>query len=196
MKLAFETLCGDEIEGIVPALAQLRLKVFREYPYLYEGDLSYEYAYLERYILSPRSMIFAVYEGHTMVGATTCLPLADEMEDLQKPFRKAKRDPHRHFYFGESILMPAYRGQGMGHRFFDAREAHARQWTTFTHSCFCAVDRPEDHPQRPADYRSHDAFWIKRGYEKIPSLQGTMAWRDVGKPAITRKTLTFWLKRL
>ena len=32
----------------------------------------------------------------------------------------------RLFYFGESVLLPEYRGQGVGHAFFDHREAQAR----------------------------------------------------------------------
>ena len=74
------------------------------------------------------------------------------------------------FYCGESVLEPAYRGHGIGHRFFDLREAHARALGGFRSITFCAVVRPPDHPQRPAEYRPLDAFWRKRGYAPVDGL--------------------------
>jgi hypothetical protein len=39
-------LRGREIEPYLQEIAGLRITVFREFPYLYEGDLEYEMAYL------------------------------------------------------------------------------------------------------------------------------------------------------
>ncbi len=39
---------GIAVEPWLDALAQLRIAVFRDYPYLYDGDLSYERRYLDR----------------------------------------------------------------------------------------------------------------------------------------------------
>ena len=33
-------------------IASLRLKVFKDFPYLYDGNIEYEHKYLERYSLS------------------------------------------------------------------------------------------------------------------------------------------------
>ena len=100
------------------------------------------------------------------------------------------------FYFGESILLPAYRGYGLGHRFFDQREAHARSFGTFTHTCFCAVQRPESHPAKPAGYRPLDEFWLKRGYKPVPGLQSTFSWPDVGESVATEKPMQYWSRLL
>jgi len=194
--LSFITKKGSEIASVFDDLARLRIAVFRDYPYLYEGTIAYEKDYLKTYAQSARSLLFAVYDGSMMVGATTAIPLRDETADVRHPFEQGPYDIDRLFYFGESILLPAYRGQGLGHRFFDEREAHARNFGTFTTTCFCSVERGENHPAKPVDYRPNDAFWLKRGYTKQESLRSTLDWPDIGESVSTPKTMVYWMKDL
>ncbi|WP_439555246.1 GNAT family N-acetyltransferase [Dyadobacter sp.] len=194
--LSYISKKGAEIESVFEDLGKLRIAVFHDFPYLYEGDLAYEKEYLKIYSESARALLFAVYDGGKMVGATTCIPLSDETEEVRAPFEKAGYDARTIFYFGESILLQKYRGLGLGHRFFDEREAHARSFCDYHLACFCAVERAADHPARPDNYRPNDAFWQKRGYIKTPQLQSTMQWLDIGDTEETAKTMTFWLKDL
>lgn len=177
-------------------LARLRIAVFRDFPYLYDGSVAYERAYLNTYAKSERAFLFAVYDGDQMVGATTCIPLTDETDDVKKPFLDAGYDLTTVFYFGESILLPACRGLGLGHRFFDEREAHATHFGGYQLTCFCSVSRPADHPLRPVDYQPLDAFWTKRGYAKEPRLQSQFDWTDVGERESTAKPMVYWLRAL
>ena len=195
-QLTFVQKTGPGIAEVFDDLAKLRMAVFRDYPYLYEGSVEYEKGYLQTYLQSERSFLFAVYDGDAMVGATTCIPLKDETAEVRKPFEDAGFDMEAICYFGESILLPAYRGLGLGHRFFDEREAHARNLGGFENCCFCSVNRGDNHPLKPADYRPNDAFWLKRGYQKEPALQSTMEWPDLGEPVSTPKTMIFWIKPL
>lgn len=194
--LSFIRITGRQFEEVFDDLARLRIAVFRDYPYLYEGTVEYEKAYLQIYADSERAFLFAAFEGSRMVGATTCIPLSDETEDVKKPFVEAGFDLSEVFYFGESILLPAYRGMGLGHRFFDAREAHAASFGTYRYTCFCAVVRPDDHPLRPALYRPLDEFWTKRGYRKVPQLQSQFQWPDIGAADSTSKPMVYWLREL
>lgn len=187
-------LKGVDIASIFDELAALRIAVFRDYPYLYHGSVPYEKEYLRIYSQSERSFLAAIYYQGTLVGATTCLPLSEEMEELKKPFLKNSFEPSRIFYFGESIILKEHRGRGFGHLFFDEREAHAKSFGTYTHTCFCSVDRGTSHPLLPADYRNNEAFWSKRGYQQMPALQTTMDWLDVGESHSTSKTMIFWMK--
>jgi GNAT superfamily N-acetyltransferase len=195
-RLTFIRKTGAAIADVFDDLARLRIAVFRDYPYLYEGSVAYEKSYLQTYVQSERAFLFAVYDGEAMVGATTCIPLEDETSEIRKPFEDAGFDIGSVCYFGESILLPEYRGLGLGHRFFDEREAHARSFQNFTICCFCSVDRGDNHPLKPAGYRANDAFWLKRGYVKEPALQSTMEWPDLGEPVSTPKTMIFWTKPL
>ena len=189
-------LKGADIASVFDELAALRIAVFRDYPYLYEGTPAYEKEYLRIYSESERSFLAAVYHQGTLVGATTCLPLAEETEELKKPFLENGSDPTHIFYFGESIILKEHRGRGFGHLFFDEREAHARSFGTYTHTCFCSVDRGTSHPLRPADYRSNESFWSKRGYQGMPTLQATMEWPDSGETHSTSKPMIFWMKEI
>ena len=44
-----EALRGADLEAVIDDLARLRISVFRDWPYLYDGDLAYERAYLAPY---------------------------------------------------------------------------------------------------------------------------------------------------
>jgi GNAT superfamily N-acetyltransferase len=99
------------------------------------------------------------------------------------------------FYCAESVLLPEYRGQGAGHAFFDAREAHARALGR-SHAAFCSVIRPADHPARPADHRPLDAFWTGRGYAPLPGAIAQFRWKDLGEAGQTEKPLQFWTRAL
>ncbi|MEI7583140.1 GNAT family N-acetyltransferase [Runella sp.] len=194
--LTFITKHGPEIASVFEDLGQLRIAVFSDSPYLYEGTLTHEMEYLQTYADSPRAFLFAVYDGSKMVGATTCTPLVDETDDVRLPFEQVGFNLDSIFYFGESILLPSYRGIGLGHRFFDEREAHARRFGTYTTTCFCAVERAENHPAQPQDYRPNDAFWTKRGYQKQPTLQSTFEWLDIGQTQPTAKKMVYWMRNL
>lgn len=126
MTLRYEKLTGPALKAVIPDLAALRIAVFRDWPYLYEGSREYEETYLARYAENPRAIVIGAYDGVRLVGASTATPLASEIEEFRAPFEKHGYDVSRVFYFGESILLPDYRGQGAGHVFFDEREAQAR----------------------------------------------------------------------
>ena len=187
---------GAAILSAVDDFAGVRMRVFHEFPYLYEGTLEHEREYLQTYCKAANAFLFAVYDGEKMIGATTCIPLKDEVEEVWQPFLDAGMDIDKIFYFGESVLLPEYRGMGLGHRFFDEREAHVRSFGTYRYMAFCAVNREANHPLKPDDYRPNDAFWIKRGYSKNPDLVCSMSWLDIGETAKTKKSLTFWMKAL
>lgn len=194
--LTYTTKLGAAIEGCFEDLAHLRIEVFRDFPYLYEGSIDYEREYLKTYSNSERALLFAVYDQQKMVGATTCIPLTDETKEVQEPFVKAGYDLSKVFYFGESILLRPYRGQRLGHKFFDVRESHAASFGEYDITCFCAVVRPEDHPLKPQDYRPNDQFWLKRGYTQRPELTSLFDWTDLGETTSTSKPMVYWTKSI
>ncbi len=191
-----ESLTGADALQHAPELARLRIAVFRDFPYLYDGSLGYEERYLRTYLESPDAVIVVARDGDRIVGAATALPLADETEEVIRPFLAEGYDIGSIFYFGESVLLRPYRGQGIGVAFFSHREAHARALGRFDRTCFCAVDRPADHPRRPPDYVPLDAFWARRGYRRVPGLETTFSWKDLDEPHETPKRMLFWMKEL
>lgn len=192
--LTFHELNGARLDPWLNALGALRIAVFREYPYLYDGSLEYEREYLRIYAGAADSLVVLVTDaGGAVVGATTCIPLRDEGPEFRQPFLEQSIDVDSVCYFGESILLPQLRGRGVGKEFFRRREAHAARlgarWTAF-----CAVDRAPQDARRPAAYRPLDTFWEAQGYTKRPDMQATFVWKEIGEAAESPKTLTFWLK--
>jgi len=195
-----EPLTGSALAGALPALARLRITVFREWPYLYDGTLDSEQEYLSRFSAAEGALIVAAHDADSIIGAATAAPLRGHTEDFVPLFAARGFDPGRIFYFGESVLLPAYRGRGVGHAFFDHRQAHARARAgperAFTHTAFCAVVRREDHPLKPPGYRPLDAFWKKRGYTPIEGMIGSYTWKDIDQPGETAKPMQFWMRAL
>jgi GNAT superfamily N-acetyltransferase len=193
---SIQTCTGEAVSAVIPDLAALRCRVFRSFPYLYDGDEAYERRYLQIYARSARAAVIVAMDGQRVVGASTCLPMTDETADVQAPFIAKGIDPARIFYFGESVLDEAYRGQGLGVAFFEAREAHARTVSACDFSAFASVMRPDNHPARPPGYTPLDAFWTRRGYTRRPDLVCHMSWKDLGDAEETSKPLVFWMKSL
>lgn len=194
--LKLKRLSGEQLIAYLPALAALRIQVFRDYPYLYDGDLAYEQRYLQTYIEAPDSVIVLAFAGDKVVGASTGIPLKYETTEVKQPFINAGYDVDNVFYCGESVLISAYRGQGAGVAFFEQRETHAREIGGFDYSCFCGVQRPDNHPARPADFVPLDDFWRKRGYEKHPELNTMFSWKELDEINESPKPMTFWMKKL
>ena len=197
MAVTVRPLRGQAFAEAIPALSDLRIKVFRAFPYLYDGDLNYEAKYLERFINADRAFLAAAFnEEDEIVGAATATPLAGETKEFRMPFEKAGYDVSKIFYFAESLLLPEYRGQGVGHEFFDARENHARSFDQYTHATFCGVVRPSNHPAKSKGYLPLDAFWQKRGFSKLEGMVANYSWKDIGDKEETFKPMQFWMREL
>ena len=184
---------GRDIAELIPSLGQLRIRVFYDFPYLYEGSQEYEEKYLQVYTKNPLSIAYVVFDGEKAVGATTGMPLYAESKEIQEPFLERGLNTDEVFYFGESILLNEYRSRGIGHLFFDVREKHALK-NGFKITAFCSVTRSEDHLLKPEDYRPNDAFWLKRGYRK-QDYSCRMSWLDRNETKETQKELVFWTKQ-
>lgn len=193
MTVIVRPLTGAEIGAALGDLAQLRITVFAAYPYLYDGDAAYEAEYLAEYAAAADAVLVAAFDGARIVGAATAAPVIHQKAEFREPFAARGLDVDRLFYFGESVLLPEYRGHGVGHAFFDHREAQAKACGASA-ACFAAVIRPEDHPARPEGYVPHDAFWTKRGYAVVPGLVTELAWKEHGEADESLKAMQYWLR--
>lgn len=196
MSVRVAPLTGPRLADGIEALARLRMSVFRDWPYLYDGSLDYEQEYLAKFSRAQGAVIVAAFDGDEIVGAATGSPMVGHADEFAEPFRQRGYDISSIFYCGESVLLPAYRGHGVGHAFFDHREAHAQALGGFTHVSFCAVVRPDDHPLKPANYVPLDAFWMRRGYGRVSGLMASFPWKDIDQPDKTYKPMQFWMKAL
>jgi len=194
--LRLETLTpGPTLDRLLEALAELRIEVFRDWPYLYDGSRDFEARYLARFATAAGSVLVAAFDGEHLVGACTGLPLADEHPELAEPFRAADHDLRRLFYGAETVLRRPWRGRGLYRRFFERREAHART-LGFGTLVFCGVARPDHHPLRPSDAVPLDPVWTRYGYRRLEGMVAGFSWKDVDQGAETTKPMQFWGKPL
>ena len=195
LPIKFKKISGHEIHAYLSDLADLRIQVFRDWPYLYEGSLEYEKKYLETYAKNPDSFIvLAIYEDK-VVGAASATTLRHAEDAFKAPMIKADKNLDEWVYFGESVLLPAYRGLGIGHTFFDAREEWARS-VGAKGTCFCAVIRLDDHHLRPAQARDLKPFWRARGYSELVNSVAVFSWKDIDQAEEDSKTMQIWVKQL
>ena len=193
--LQIKTFTGTHIREIIPVLARLRIAVFREYPYLYDGSVAYESEYLSHYASHEKSLVVTVYDKDKIVGASTAMPLLDYGEEVVNPFKESEYNTEAIFYFGESVLDKHYRGLGFGRRFFSEREEWAKK-LEYQLATFCAVNRLPTDTRQPAGYKPLNAFWERLGYKKQPGLECQFTWKEIDSADESPKSLTFWTKDL
>lgn len=196
ISIKYQSLKGAEIESQLEAIGEIRITVFKEWPYLYEGSLHYERKYLKKYILSQKSLAYLAFDQDRLIGATTAIVLSDESQDIQKPLTEIHLLPSETIYFGESILLPDYRGLGIGKRFMQERLSFAQSLPGIKQVAFCSVIRSDEDPRRPLKYKPLDEFWRNQGFQPIRGVKAEMSWNDVGELMETKKPLQFWLKSL
>ena len=195
MTIHVRPLTGPEIRERLGDLARLRITVFAAYPYLYDGDEDYEARYLTEFAAAPDAVLVAAFNDQRIVGAATASPMWAQKPEFRSTFEQHGIDTAKLFYFGESVLLPHFRGHGVGHKFFDHREEAARR-AGASAATFAAVIRPGDHPARPAGYTPLDTFWTKRGYAPVDGFVTELAWREHGEAGESLKPMQYWMRAL
>ncbi len=193
--LTIQPYYGAEVLAVREEIARLRIEVFRDFPYLYDGDLSYELTYLQKLVDSATSLVLLVRDGSRAVGATTAIALDEEEACFRQPFLQLGEELKSYCYFGESVLLPEYRGRGYGHRFFDERERHATALGKSA-TCFCSVLRESEHPAHSTTYRPLEPFWRGRGYLPIDGVIAEYPWRGIGEAHKSVKRLQVWVRAI
>jgi len=191
---------GAEIKEHIDTMARFRLEQFKEYPYLYVGDYGQEQVHLGSYANYRESSLILAAENDKVVAISTSLPLKYEEEVLSCCAEELERmgmDATKGYYFGETIILPEYRSQGIGSTIVNMQEEYARTLGC-TFVCFIAVQREPDHPLRPKDYVEAAIIFERLGFKKTessisfswPTIQADGAVREQGN------LLDFWIKRL
>ena len=80
--ITLETLSGAALLPHLDDVAKLRIAVFRDWPYLYEGDVGYERDYLAAYAQSPNSVVVLARDGDQVVGASIVQAYGGEVKVL------------------------------------------------------------------------------------------------------------------
>ena len=194
--IKIRTLRGAGIKTYIPSIVKVRNEVLKEFPYLRVCHAEEDTKYFKQLSQSKDAIAVLVFDGPKIIGASTGIPLDEQLPHLQKPFVDNDLNPSEYYYFGVCTLLKPYRGRGIAHHFFDIREDHAKHLKRFHKICLSHVIRHKNHPKKPKDYISLDSFWKKRGYIERQDLVAELHWRETEEKTPSPKSLVFWVKDL
>ncbi|MCG8332269.1 MAG: GNAT family N-acetyltransferase [Chitinophagales bacterium] len=194
-KISIKLFLGKKAEQYIDEVANLRIKIFREFPYLYDGDKDYEKHYLKKFIGTEDSLIAIAFDENSVIGALTGLPLKLEEQTIYQAWIQKGDSIDKVYYFSEALIFKAYRRQGIGKALFTIAESWVSSTNQFETYTLATVIRANNHPKRPQGYTSSDAFWLKLDYKKTDDIICTISWKEVGEETESSKPLLFWSKK-
>lgn len=188
-------LTGSNIASCLETLASLRLEIFREYPYLYEGRHEDELCYLKSYAEAPDACVILGMESGTIAGAATGMPLIHEDPQMLEAFSKNSLAVEGFYYVGELLLYQSFRNRGLGSKLLGQMESHIRSLGKYRKLTCATVVRPEDHPARRQDYIPITRFLAHSGFVILPGVTTSFSWSE--NDGIRRDhPMQFWVKEL
>lgn len=203
MKAEFEfrALVGSEILNYVEEIASFRIRYFKDFPYLYSGNLAYEAAYLKGYSNDERSLLILVTnQDGNLVGVSTSLPLSTNSSILDgtgELFKRCGFNPAEYFYYGEIILDYSIRGKGLSRQILEIQDRYSIS-RGFTKVTLATVVRESSDVRMPDMYSSTDEIWTKLGYE-LTQIKFEYAWPTIQKDGSVLEQLNpmvYWVKKL
>lgn len=190
-----QLLTGAAIADALDSLATLRLAIFPEYPYLYQGKREDELTYLATYAEAPDAGVILAYDGLTVIGAATGMPLIHEDAQMLDAFAGTAFPLNVVYYVGELLFRPAYRNCGLGQKLLDRLECHIRSLGRYRTLTCATVERPDDHPLRPRDYIPITRFLARTGFDRLTGVTTSFMWRETD--GVKRDhPIQFWIKEL
>jgi GNAT superfamily N-acetyltransferase len=190
-----QLLTGSAVADSLADLASLRILIFQEFPYLYDGRREDELRYLKLYAEAPEAFVIIVTDSGKVVGAATGIPLRHEHQGLIVPFVGSAYSVDEIYYVGELLLYPAYRNQGLGLRLVTQIEDQVRSLGTYRYLTCATVVRSDDHPRRPTQNLPIDRFLARTGFRPLPGMTTEFSWRE--NDGVTRThPMKFWIKEL
>jgi GNAT superfamily N-acetyltransferase len=188
MSLRIEAMKEKDNAPYVQLLSEMRIKAFKEFPYLYVGNVKDDLYYTSCYTMKHGLLVLA-FQDDNIIGIYSAMPMNTPtcfLEDWSRHLAAEGIDVNKCFYAGELIVDPAFQQRGIGFQLFKRLVLEVDQLGYDTLAGVTVI-RPKDHPQRPKDYYDSDAIWIKYGYKKLamvipctyPTLQEDGSVKDV-----------------
>lgn len=163
-----KVLTSDQVNTYLNDIASFRIKYFKDFPYMYEGNMDYEQKYIGGFVKDKKAILVVAVKDNQIVAVSTALPLisdADILGDAPKKFLEKGLNPKDFFYYGEIIIKPEYRGLGVAKAIMSIQEAFAKN-LNYKKITLSTVVRSKDDPRAPIDYISSDIVWHNLGFKK------------------------------
>ena len=199
--LEYKVLKGKEIRNYISIVSHFRIDNFKEFPYLYKGNMKYEREYLEGFSSNLESRLVLVYDNKKVIGISTSLPFLSEydiLEDGPSLIKSMGKDPKHFFYFGEVVISTTYREKGICKKIFRIQEEIAKK-LNYKNICFLTVAREKNDPRMPGDYANPSSIWNSLGYKVVEEKILNFEWPTIhidGSVKNIENPMKFWVKEL
>lgn len=199
--MKIEILIGKKILPVIDEVANLRIKLFRDFPYLYVGNLEYEKEYLKIYSNQEEALLIVFKnEKNNIVGVATGAPFSETDElfsEARAEFKRNNLDPTEGYYIGEALILPEYQGKFFSYDLIRQIERQIKS-SGYHYVCFMTVERDPNDPRRPTHYKDIEKIWQRLNYQKTnirmhstyPTLQSDGSIKEV------ENEMVFWIKQL
>ena len=200
MNINIQIYQAESLAVEIGVLANFRLRYFREFPYLYVGTEESEQEHIAEYIANSTARLLIAKDGEKIIGVAIGTMLSTELEILRRitePLRNLGIVPERFYYFGEMILDPAYRHQGLGKQMLERLKTAGREQGVDRFGFF-AVFREQNDIRRPAGYVDSDVIFRKFGFEKT-DISISFEWATIqadGSVGKSPNRLDLWIAPL
>lgn len=169
MSIRIEVFKEKETQPYLRLLAQMRLSEYKEFPYLYVGNMEEDFA-ITNYFTFKDGLLVIAFQGETVAGMYSGVPMctpSNFLQDCSVQLAGEGVDINKCFYASDLIVNPRFKRQGIGVQLLKRlfQEVKAMGYDTIMG---VTSFRPLDHPLRPKDYFDTDSIWEKHGYKKSP----------------------------
>ncbi|QVL55435.1 MAG: GNAT family N-acetyltransferase [Simkaniaceae bacterium] len=195
-KIELFQLIGNKILPYIAEIAKLRIQIFHEWPYLYEGCLEYEKKHLQTYTKTQESLVIIAKHGNRIIGAVTGVPAKDSMQEVQKALENASFPLETTYYLGEILLLDEYRGSGIGSQLYRFFEDSVRKKNRYHTVVLCEINRSDTDKRKPLSYEGLDVFWHHFQYKRSAKIKTSFSYQEIGSDKETPHPMVFWEKHL
>ncbi|MBN8828436.1 MAG: GNAT family N-acetyltransferase [Sphingobacteriia bacterium] len=202
-EITYKIFQNETASSYFDTIKTLRLKIRKEYPYLYIGtnieneDTSY-------YSRSNETILVVAFEDDKAVGLVIGLPLKDFKfkKDHLLVSRKLRQnlgeDILKYYYISELLVEENYRNQSVPETLIKTIEEKAKELKNYSIISFMTVEREDSHPLNSVTYFSEND--LLRSLSYLPTgLLLPFAWPTLqpnGKVKKDKNYMQLWTKNL
>lgn len=200
-KIVYKSYISTQLQPHLSDVAEFRVKHFRNYPYLYDGNLDYEKNYLAGLANDKKSLLIKAYDSNNhLIAVSTSVPLvtgSDILKSATESFATAGYDPGSIYYYGEIIIEPQYRGFGISAIIYKMQDDYAKL-NKFKFIALATVIRSDNDLRKPANHQPSDPIWNRFGFTKT-NIIFDYDWPTIQSDFLTENEshkMVYWLKKI
>ncbi len=200
MAFCIQVFKGADILPYLQTLADMRLKAFCDFPYLYAGNVEEELVNLKEYASTSQGLLVVAFKEDRIAGVYSGMPFSTPGSFLENWAKKLIRkgiETRGAFYAGDLIIEPAFQKQKCCSLLIK-QLIYEVETMGFSELIGITSIRPPEHPLRPLYYKDSDSLWPKLGAEKLPITLSAIwnTWQADGSIKKEENLLACWVKRL